>query len=80
MKLKTLDDLEHKLTEYLEKKENCPDEFFPYLDDIVNPIFERNGIEFTPIEAIFYEISLEFGIAKNNDNQAFLNILNNLKK
>ena len=76
--LKQLDDLEHKLTEYLEKKENCPDEFFPYLDDLVNPIFERNNIDFTPIEAIFYEISLEYGIAKNNENQAFLNILNKL--
>ena len=74
--LKALDDFEQKLTEYLEKKENCPDEFFPYLDDLVNPIFERNGIDFTPIEAIFYEISLELGIAKSNDTQSFLNILN----
>jgi hypothetical protein len=73
--LEQLDEFEHKLTEYLDKKENCPDEFFPYLDDLVNPIFERNSIEFTPIEAIFYEIALEYGIAKNNDSQAFLNIL-----
>ena len=76
IELKSLDDFEQKLTEYLDKKENCPDEFFPYLDDLVNPIFERNNIEFTPIEAIFYEIALELGIAKNNDSQAFLNILN----
>lgn len=78
--LKPLDDLEHKLTEYLEKKENCPDEFFPYLDDIVNKIFDRNGLEFTPIEAIFYEISVALGISKNNDNKAFLDILNQVKK
>ena len=76
IELKPLDDLEHKLTEYLDKHENCPDEFFPYLDDLVNPIFERNNIDFTPIEAIFYEIALELGIAKNNDQQTFLNILN----
>ena len=76
IELKALDEFEHKLTEYLDKKENCPDEFFPYLDDLVNPIFERNNIDFTPIEAIFYEIALELGLTKNNDQQTFLNILN----
>ena len=78
--LKQLDNFEQKLTEYLDKKENCPDEFFPYLDDLVNPIFDRNGIDFTPIEAIFYEISVALGISKNNDNKAFLDILNQVKK
>ena len=78
--LKQLDNFEQKLTDYLDKKENCPDEFFPYLDDLVNPIFDRNGIGFTPIEAIFYEISVALGISKNNDNKAFLDILNQVKK
>lgn len=78
--LKQLDNFEQKLTDYLDKKENCPDEFFPYLDDLVNPIFDRNGIDFTPIEAIFYEISVALGISKNNDNKAFLDILNQVKK
>ena len=58
--LKALDDFEHKLTEYLDKKENCPDEFFPYLDDLANPIFERNNIEFTPIEAILFLSNIGF--------------------
>ena len=78
--LKQLDNFEQKLTDYLDKKENCPDEFFPYLDDLVNPIFDRNGIDFTPIEAIFYEISVALGISKNNDNKAFLDILKQVKK
>ena len=78
--LKQLDNFEQKLTDYLDKKENCPDEFFPYLDDLVNPIFDRNGIDFTPIEAIFYEISVALCISKNNDNKAFLDILNQVKK
>ena len=78
--LKQLDNFEQKLTDYLDKKENCPDEFFPYLDDLVNPIFDRNGIDFTPIEAIFYEISVALGINKNNENKAFLDILNQVKK
>ena len=78
--LKQLDNFEQKLTDYLDKKENCPDEFFPYLDDLVSPIFDRNGIDFTPIEAIFYEISVALGISKNNDNKAFLDILNQVKK
>ena len=46
--LKQLDNFEQKLTDYLDKKENCPDEFFPYLDDLVNPIFDRNGIDGFP--------------------------------
>ena len=78
--LKQLDNFEQKLTDFLDKKENCPDEFFPYLDDLVNPIFDRNGIDFTPIEAIFYEISVALGINKNNENKAFLDILNQVKK
>lgn len=78
--LKQLDNFEQKLTNFLDKKENCPDEFFPYLDDLVNPIFDRNGIDFTPIEAIFYEISVALGINKNNENKAFLDILNQVKK
>ena len=78
--LKQLDNFEQKLTDFLDKKENCPDEFFPYLDDLVNPIFDRNNIDFTPIEAIFYEISVALGINKNNENKAFLDILNQVKK
>lgn len=78
--LKQLDNFEQKLTDFLDKKENCPDEFFPYLDDLVNPIFDRNAIDFTPIEAIFYEISVALGINKNNENKAFLDILNQVKK
>lgn len=78
--LKQLDSFEQKLTDFLDKKENCPDEFFPYLDDLVNPIFDRNNIDFTPIEAIFYEISVALGINKNNENKAFLDILNQVKK
>lgn len=77
--LAPLDELEQKINTYLDKKENVPDAFFPMLDDIVNPIFEKHGIEFNPIESIFYEIAVEYGIYKNNDFDMY-NAVFNLQK
>ena len=74
--LKILDDFEHKVPTYLEKKQNVEDAFFPMLDDIVTPIFERHDIEFIPIESIFYEVALEYGLYKEDEfdmYNAFLN-------
>ncbi len=49
------------------------------LDDIINPIFEQNQIEFHPIESIFYEIAVEYGIYKPNDFDIY-NAVFNLQK
>ncbi len=51
-----------------------PDAFFPMLDDIVNPIFERNNLELNPIESIYYEIAIEYGIYKNNETDIFASV------
>lgn len=78
-----LDDLETKVLEYLDKKENCPDTFFPLLDSIVVPIFEKNELEFTPVESIFYEIAIEYGIYKENETDiynSFIKYKKDLKK
>lgn len=64
---KKLDDFEAQINHYLDKKENVPDVFFPMLNDIVNPIFEQNGIELNSIESIFYEIAVEYRIYKENE-------------
>ncbi|MDE5566261.1 MAG: hypothetical protein K2I77_04675, partial [Anaeroplasmataceae bacterium] len=65
--LQPLDDFEIQVNSYLDRKENVPDVFFPMLDDIVNPIYEQNNIEMVPIESIYYEIAVEYGIYKDNE-------------
>ncbi len=74
-----LDDLEERINTFLDQKKNVPDEFFPLLDDIVTPIFERNGIEFNPIESIYYEIAVEYGIYKNNEIDIYNTVFNEQK-
>ncbi|MDE5715932.1 MAG: hypothetical protein K2I42_07385, partial [Anaeroplasmataceae bacterium] len=76
---KALDDFEEKINIYLDKNQNIPDTFFPMLDDIINPIFEKNNLDFHPIESIFYEIAVEYGIYKPNELDIY-NAVFNLKK
>ncbi len=78
--IEVLDAFEEKVNIYLDKKENVPDTFFPMLDDIVNPIFERNDLEFNPIESIYYEIAVEYGIYKNNEFDMYNAVFNLQKK
>lgn len=71
-----LDDFEQKILKTLEKKENVDDTFFPMLNDIVTPIFERNDIDFVSIESIFYEVAAEYELYKEDEfdmYNAFLN-------
>lgn len=78
--LEALDSFEEKINTYLDKKENVPDTFFPMLDDIVNPIFERNNLDFNPIESIYYEIAVEYGIYKNDEYDMYNAVFNAQKK
>ncbi|MDE5546035.1 MAG: hypothetical protein K2I88_01075 [Anaeroplasmataceae bacterium] len=78
--MKELDSFEEKVNSYLDKKENVPDVFFPMLDDIVTPIFRRNGIDMNPTESIFYEIALEYGIYKNDEFDMYNAVFNLQKK
>ncbi len=75
-----LQDFKEKIHTYLDKKENVPDTFFPMLNDIVNPIFEKNGIELNPLESIYYEIAIEYGIYKNNDMDMYQAVFNYQKE
>lgn len=77
--IKPLDELENIVNTYLDKKENAPDELFQLLNEIVNPIFDRYGIEFNPIESIFYEVALEYKIYKENEFDIY-NAVFNLEK
>lgn len=77
--IEPLDEFEEKVNQYIDKKENVPDVFFPMLDDIVTPIFERNNLELNPIESIYYDIAVEYGIYKNNEFDMY-NAVFNLQK
>ncbi|MDE6655669.1 MAG: hypothetical protein K2J85_01610 [Anaeroplasmataceae bacterium] len=77
--MEPLDDFEETVNGYLDRKEDVPDALFPMLDDIVNPIFEKNGIDLNPIESIYYEIAVEYGIYKNNEFDMY-NAVFNLQK
>lgn len=78
--LEPLNQFEQQVNSYLDKKENVPDVFFPMLDDIINPIYERYQIEFNPIESIYYEIAVEYGIYKENEFDIYNTIFQLQKK
>lgn len=72
-----LNDLESKVNNYLEKKENAPDEYFQILDDIINDINDVLNEEIHTVDQIFYEIALEYNIYKDdNDFDLFNDIIN----
>ena len=50
-----LSELEQNITNFLEKKENAPDEYFLLLDDIIAKIQEKSNVEIHTIDQIFYE-------------------------
>ena len=72
-----LNDLESKVNNYLDKKENAPDEYFQILDDIINDINDVLNEEIHTVDQIFYEIALEYNIYKDdNDFDLFNDIIN----
>lgn len=73
---KKLSELIDKLYEYLDEKENAPDEYFQVLNDITSSIFEKNDIELQTIDQIFYEIALEYNIYDEDDFNAFNYFIN----
>lgn len=73
---KKLTELIDKLYEYLDEKENAPDEYFQVLNDITSSIFEKNDIELQTIDQIFYEIALEYNIYDEDDFNAFNYFIN----
>lgn len=66
--ISSLNKLEHTITNYIDKKENCPDEYFQVLNDILDDIFEKNNIEITTTEQIFYDIALELNLIEEKAN------------
>lgn len=75
-----LDDFEYKINEFLDKKENVPDVYFPMVNDIIDKVFEKNNLDFQPIESIFYEAAIEYGIYKENDFDIFQSVFKHKKE
>jgi len=71
-----LSELEQKITNFLEKKENAPDEYFLLLDDIIAKIQEKSNVEIHTIDQIFYEIAIEYEIYDEDDYNVYNDILN----
>lgn len=74
--IQLLDDLEDKVNQCLDQKENVPDEYFAILNDITTKIFEQNGIEIHTVDQIFYEIALEYGIYHEDEFDIYTAVLN----
>lgn len=68
-----LDDFEIQINKFLDNKENVPDTFFPLLDDIIAKLIKD---DFIPIEAIYYDAAVEYGIYKNNDFDVYNAVFN----
>ena len=75
--LKPLDDLNNKVMNYLDKKENAPDEYFAILSDITSSMFDNLDTEFHTIDQIYYEIAVELGIYKEDEFNMFSSFINN---
>jgi hypothetical protein len=74
--LNNLNDLEQKINDYIDKKENAPDEYFLLLDDIIAKIAEKSDTEIHTIDQIFYEIAIEYEIYDEDDFNVYNDILN----
>ena len=74
--IQKLYDFDQKLNDYLEKKQNAPDEYFALLDDITLDIFSKNNIEIQTVPEIFYEIALEYNIFHEDDFDVYNEVLN----
>lgn len=77
--MKILDDFETKILELLESKTNALDTMFPLLDDITIPMFDRHNINLYTTEQIFYDIAVEYGIYKDDDDDDAFEVFNKVK-
>ena len=75
--LKPLDELNEKVMNYLDKKENAPDEYFAILSDITSSMFDSLDTEFHTVDQIYYEIAVELGIYEEDEYNMFNSFINN---
>ena len=74
--IKPLLELKGKIVELIDKHDNIQDEYFVYVNETVDNIFQSNDIELHTIDEIYYEIAQEYGIYDDNDLNIYNDILN----
>ena len=74
--IKPLLEFKGKLIETIDKNKNIEDEYFVYLNELVDNLFQAKNIELHTIDEIYYEIAQEYGIYDDNDLNIYNEILN----
>ncbi|MGM9971523.1 MAG: hypothetical protein ACI35W_03880 [Anaeroplasmataceae bacterium] len=65
--IKKLNDFEQRVLKYIEQRLEAPDEMFALLNDITSSIFD----EYYGINEIMYDISVELGLAPDEDEDEY---------
>lgn len=74
--IKPLLEFKGKLVETIDKHNNIEDEYFVYVNELVDNLFASKNIELHTIDEIYYEIALEYDIYQEDDLSIYNDILN----
>ncbi len=74
--IKPLLELKGKIVELIDKHDNIQDEYFVYVNETVDKIFQSHDIELHTIDEIYYEIAQEYDIYQEDDLSIYNDILN----
>ena len=74
--IKPLLEFKGKLVETIDKHKNIEDEYFVYVNELVDNIFASHNVEIHTIDEIFYEIAVEYDIYDDEELNIYNDILN----
>ena len=74
--IKPLLEFKGKLIETIDKHKNIEDEYFVYVNELVDSLFAAHNIELHTIDEIYYEIAQEYDIYQEDDLTIYNDILN----
>ena len=74
--IKPLLEFKGKLIETIDKHKNIEDEYFVYVNELVDNLFASHNIELHTIDEIYYEIAQEYDIYQEDDLTIYNDILN----
>ncbi len=74
--IKPLLEFKGKLIETIDKHKNIEDEYFVYVNELVDNLFASHNVEIHTIDEIFYEIAVEYDIYDDDELNIYNDILN----
>ncbi len=74
--IKPLLEFKEKLVETIDKHKNIEDEYFVYVNELVDNLFASHNVEIHTIDEIFYEIAVEYDIYDDDELNIYNDILN----